>query len=79
MELGDEYWIDVLKIDFPVGSTFPPFNPTLPPQLPSTTDLGLIIFALFFSIGGLLLYSVVLISAIYRHESAIGVYMSPPS
>ena len=37
-------------------------------------------FLLFlFVIGGYLLCSIVLVSAIHQHESAIGVHMSPPS
>ena len=34
---------------------------------------------LLFLIGGWLLYSVVLVSAIDQHESAIGIHVSPPS
>ena len=37
-------------------------------------------FLLFlFVIGGYLLCSIVLVSAIHQHESAIGIHMSPPS
>ena len=32
-----------------------------------------------FLIGGYLLYYIVLVSAIYQHESAVGIYMSSPS
>ena len=32
-----------------------------------------------FLIGGYLLYNIVLVSAIYQHESVIGICMSPPS
>ena len=35
-------------------------------------------FNLFLS-GGYLLYNIVLVSAMYQHESAIGIHMSPPS
>ena len=35
-------------------------------------------FNLFLS-GGYLLYNIVLVSAMYQHESAIGIYMSPPA
>ena len=34
---------------------------------------------LMFLIGGSLLYNIVLFSAMYQHESAIGICMSPPS
>ena len=36
-------------------------------------------FLNLFSIGGQLLYSIVLVSAIHQHKSAIGIHMSPPS
>ena len=35
-------------------------------------------FTLFLS-GGYLLYNIVLVSSMYQHESAIGIYLSPPS
>lgn len=34
---------------------------------------------LFISIGGLLLYNIVMIFAIYQYESVIGIHVSPPS
>ena len=34
---------------------------------------------LFISIGGLLLYNIVMIFAIYQYELVIGIHVSPPS
>ena len=43
------------------------------------TPLLSILFLKFILIGRLLLYNVVLLSAIHQHESAIGIHTSPPS
>ena len=46
----------------------------------SEEDSGFFFFLiLFISIGGLLLYNIVMIFAIYQYESVIGIHVSPPS
>ena len=38
-----------------------------------------IFFKILFSVGGQLLYNIVLVPAIHQHESVIGIHTSPPS
>lgn len=39
---------------------------------------GISVLVFFFFIGGQLPYNIMLISAIYQHESAKGILLSPP-
>jgi len=58
-----------------------PLVPVIPYMQAAARNGQELIFKIFilFLIGGLLLYDIVMVSAIHRHESATGIHMSPPS